>query len=98
MITFRDLERKVNEFLDSKPARIEGTYNSDHSRYSFYFHVDRQPLPYLSLITGDCLNNLNASIDHLIYELTLKHVGHLSKTGFPICDTLNDFKAEQGLS
>jgi hypothetical protein len=66
----RVLESKEREFLKSAPARIEGQYNDDHSEYGFRFYVDQQPPASFSLIIGDFLTNLLASLDHLVYELS----------------------------
>jgi hypothetical protein len=90
----QDLVGKEREFFNRTPApaRIEGQYNDDHSTYSFRFRVDQQPPASFSLIIGDFLTNLMASLDHWVYELSSVKS---EKIGFPICLTPEDFTAEE---
>jgi len=91
-----DLKRRADAFFKTNPARIEGQYNADRSEFSFYFRVDHEPPEYMSLIIGDVLTNLAASLDHVIYEIAAKTTSRPEKTGFPIWIDAKVFKSDAG--
>ena len=47
----------------------------------------------LALIAGDCLNNLRATLDHLVWQLVLREDHEPQQTNcFPICETAQQFR------
>jgi hypothetical protein len=75
-------------------------FNADTGEHVIY--VSRMPdyssaFTQASLILGDAVHNLRATLDHLIYALadwnTAGSIQHPYRTQFPICDTPSDFNA-----
>jgi hypothetical protein len=66
--------------MQRHPYSILQQPNSDNTRYSLILRVN-EPAPFQrwSLMIGDCLNNLRASLDHLIYTVA----AHESSPEFP---------------
>ena len=89
------LRDKEREFFnrDPAPAQLEGSYNEDHSIYSFRLRLIEPPYASYSLIIGDYLTNLMASLDHLVYELSSVKS---EKPGFPICLNEQQWDSEVG--
>jgi hypothetical protein len=78
---------------ESKSVRVK--FRCEEGWYVVY--IDPLPLPpvRLALIAGDCLQNLRAALDHLIWQLVLREDQKPSYTHhFPACETWDQFCAE----
>jgi hypothetical protein len=94
-----DLERELRAFLDAKPYGV-GAKREPQTRKLIYYVTSVNPVPeYLSLITGDIIQNLISALDHLAYQLVFKDTGghppKPSKIYFPIADTITIYEAEK---
>ena len=92
-----DLNAAVRSFLDSKPYKVATKRNPD-TRQLIYYVASAEPIPTsFATITGDVLNNLRSSLDHLAQQLYLVGTesanGYRDKTSFPIAETAKKFKA-----
>ena len=102
-----EVERIVGRFLDMQPYRLiceydpKPPYQVDQKViFSVRFHAPA-PIPEsLARVVGDCLTNLRASLDHLVYAMALKYTGEqlLEQTflQFAIKNTPDDFKSWRG--
>lgn len=59
----------VGTFLDEKPYRVTAQFDDD-GWHRGRFHVVKEPPEALSLMLGDFIQNLRASLDHSIYALS----------------------------
>lgn len=93
--TFRH-ESKL--WMDGNPYGISTKTNSDCTRHSLIAHLVGPDAPFeqWTLIVSDCLQNLRAYLDHLLYAVAIhesrkdpppKH----DKIMFPICDSPDRF-------
>lgn len=69
--------------------------NSDRTEYRYRAKLKSLPSPRLSLILGDCLHNLRASLDHLVYQLNGRPAPSRKtrRIAFPIFDSPTDYRS-----
>jgi len=84
----------IHEFGRTEATNmVRITYGHDEAWHIVYL----SPIPSLplvaALIAGDCLNNVRAALDHLIWQLILRE-GHEPEqiNSFPICETVKHFR------
>jgi hypothetical protein len=90
------LRQEETDYIRSNPARI--LTEPDHARgiISLRFVVDRHPPETWGPLIGDILFNLRSSLDHLVYQMTVRHSGvPLPHTSFPIYEVANDYHASR---
>lgn len=83
------LHAAIRQFNDSepKPYRLVPEVDQASSRYLLRIRIERDPPPQWSLIAGDFIQNLRASLDYLVWQLVLDN-DHRPGRGnaFPIFD------------
>src|ERR1035441_1879210 len=90
--------RESKLWMDGNPYGVSTKTNSDCTRHSLIAHLVGPDAPFeqWTLIVSDCLQNLRASLDHLLYAIAIhesskdpppKH----DKIMFPICDLPDNF-------
>ena len=69
------LYAEILEFLrtDPQPYAIQPEHNREGSEYVFHFKVNREPPTEWSVAVGDVTYNLRSALDHLAWQLALKH-------------------------
>ena len=91
-----DLNAAVRCFLDSNPYKIV-TKRDPQTRKLIYYLASAETAPSdFSTISGDVLNNLRSTLDHLAQQLYLVGTGGTSyrdKTSFLIAPSPKEFKA-----
>jgi hypothetical protein len=92
-----DLDRQVKDFIASEPYEMYATSPDPITQATeFRVRVHRQPPPALGLLAGDCLINLRAALDHVVYAAATAHVGGAPAKPralqFPICLDANSFR------
>jgi len=84
---FADIERAIQGFVDYEPDRIPGEFDSNLPGYVFYEQRDSAALDWLGPIIGDCVHNLRAALDYLVWGLTpvsIQQSKLATKVEFPI--------------
>ena len=91
-----DLEAELCRFFDSKPYKV-ATKRDPQTRRLIYYLDSVAGIPFsFGAITGDILNNLRSSLDHLAQQLYLVGTGKSEfrdQTSFPISRSAKDFKS-----
>jgi hypothetical protein len=101
---FEEIRFTVDRFLKMKPYRLVRDYRPQPpfnvgSEIECVIRVNAPVEPPASLpaLIGDCLTNLRASLDHLVYDIADKHTGgnlaSIEKIQFPIYRDLARFKS-----
>jgi hypothetical protein len=88
-----DLERELRSFLDTKPYEV-GTKRDPQTRKLIYYLTGVKDTPSrVASITGDALQNLRSSLDHLAWQLVLANsCSPGNGTGFPIAESAMKYK------
>src|SRR5688572_27123835 len=88
------LASSFDAFIKSDPYRLTHDYVDGNSALVIHVKVvGRQP-SFWPELAGDCIHNIRASLDHLIWSLTERVTPspkHPKTTAFPICDTAGEF-------
>jgi hypothetical protein len=90
----RELDAEIRSFLAAKPYRI-GTKRNPQTRQLIYYIASVRETPAtMAAITGDVLQNLRSSLDHLAYQLILVGSGTTpsARIYFPIADDATKYK------
>jgi hypothetical protein len=87
------IESEVRTFIESKPYEIRHEVNTDTNEKMVVFHPTQSIPSTLPYILGDLVHNLRSSLDHAVYELTLRHYGAPVKgSEFPVFDDRGNFR------
>jgi hypothetical protein len=89
------LDSEFRAFSLQEPKPIIVKFRHEEGWYVAY--LDPLPLPplRLALIAGDCLNNIRAALDHLVWQLVLREDKEPSYTHcFPLCEIRQKFLDE----
>ncbi|MDQ3023917.1 MAG: hypothetical protein M3R04_05985 [bacterium] len=90
----QELEAEINAFLAVNPYRLVPQHDPVTGDFTHHvFEVDPAPSS-IAIIFGDILNNLRATLDHLIYELVTANAGNPGdkwRGGFPIAESEKGF-------
>jgi hypothetical protein len=84
------LKAEVRAWADERPYRTWSDFDVNDLYKLTWLEVLHPPSAELSLIVGDCIHNLRAALDNLIYELAVAHHGGRvpsnveGKSAFPI--------------
>lgn len=80
-----DLDAQITAFLRSNPYRVVEDRHGEPGQYVIRVKVTQWPPHHWSTLIGDVLGNLRASLDHLVYDMTIAWSGEaLQGTAFPI--------------
>jgi hypothetical protein len=78
-------------YLNSNFCHLD--FHDDGEFRNAFLVVSEPPPMHLSVILGDCLHNIRASLDYLAWELVIANNSTPStKTAFPIFDTERKYK------
>src|SRR5438128_2342233 len=67
------LTKEMRVFLDSDPYEFERRLDYENSRYLFYVKRVETPKLQWGAVIGDFIHNLRSALDHLTWQLALKH-------------------------
>src|SRR5713226_9201785 len=88
------LERDVASFLKAEPGKVVSDFDVFSRRITMTFRVERQPPEEWGPLIGDFLFNLRSSLDHIVYQMTVRQGGHeLRMTAFPIYEGADAYAA-----
>jgi hypothetical protein len=91
------LHREITDFFGREPYSISYERKPDAGEHIYRVHVSETPPLALSVIIGDCLQNMRSALDHLVWQLALrsgKRTTPSRLTAFPVCDTRETFRAK----
>ncbi len=94
---FEALREELASWASRDPMTWEHKVNADSTRYSLILRENESPaVTRWSLIAADCLSNLRAALDHLVYALAVHESPALSPKeegalAFPITDSRDRF-------
>jgi len=84
---------ETRRYLDGNPGEIVPNPDGDPDRPTFIYREKVPVPPKISLMIGDCLQNLRSTFDYLIWELVLAANNvPTKKNAFPVCLTPSAFK------
>ncbi len=93
-----DLEKALKSFFDSHPYQIDTKIDAQTKRLVYYVTKADEVPEEIALITGDIIQNLRSSLDHLAYKLFTVGPNH-GMSGrhiyFPIADDFNQYENEK---
>jgi hypothetical protein len=99
----QSLTTEMRAFLKAEPYGFLTRLDYENSRYLFYVErVEEPPLQWSAMI-GDFIHNLRSALDHLTWQLALKHYGGTippkvwPEISYPIADDLDGFKKRSAL-
>src|SRR5947209_5131002 len=84
------LKAQEAEFLSREPYSTTTHYDPKRKRYRLIVHVHADPDPDLGLIAAECIHNLRAGLDNLMWSIVPKNVRN-RRLQFPIHDDPIDF-------
>lgn len=88
-----ELQKEIKSFFDSQPYKID-TKSDPQSKRLIYYLVKADVVPEkIALITGDVMQNLRSSLDHLAYMLFTVGPGNGTQGHhiyFPIAESYSD--------
>ncbi|HLJ14758.1 MAG TPA: hypothetical protein VKV15_09700 [Bryobacteraceae bacterium] len=91
----KSLVEEIERYFDGKPCDLMPENDSEgHLRYRVRY--DNPIPPSIPLMIGDCVQNLRAALDYLVWELVLVNRARpSSKNQFPICDDKKGFAKQK---
>jgi hypothetical protein len=103
----QQIDNRIRWFLDMKPYRFVREYKPepDHPNpdrfYQLVMHAPVAPPHELPALIGDCLMNFRSALDHLIYDVALKHtkrteIADEKRLQFAIYDNAGQFTSWEG--
>jgi hypothetical protein len=92
------LDREIKAYLGPPvPYAITDRIDRDGAEHVLWINVINPPPADLSLIVGDCVQNLRSSLEYFMHQLTLRTGGTPDRrTQFPIFATPGQFKQKGG--
>lgn len=82
------LLQTTSAFLDTNPYRVRSQVNPERTQYVFRVEVAADPPDVLTVILGDALQNLRATLEHIVWHLCSRRD---NSTGFPIISKRSDW-------
>jgi len=94
----KDLDHVVDAYLGPPaPYLITDKIDANAAEHVLWIKVVKPPPTELSLITGDCVQNIRSSLEYFMQQLTVRTGGVPDrKTQFPIFATASEFKTKGG--
>ncbi len=93
-----ELQKEIKSFFDSQPYKI-GTKSDPQSKRLIYYLVKADVVPEkIALITGDVIQNLRSSLDHLAYMLFTVGPGNGTQGHhiyFPIAEDFDQYESNK---
>jgi hypothetical protein len=78
-----DLSRRVDAFLAEKPFKLTVRHRRKASKMEFFVKTEKPIPPEFSLIIGDAVHNLRASLDLILYAFAYERAPSPDKLQFP---------------
>jgi hypothetical protein len=70
------LEKRVQRFVDSEPYAIYSEKDPPAREHIVFLKVLKPPrLEDWAIVAGDVLHNLRSALDHIVWELAIRHLG-----------------------
>ena len=95
----KELQKELSSFFASQPYRV-GTKSDSKSKRLIYYVTKADKVPEeIALITGDVIQNLRSSLDHLTYKLFTVGPGNGTDGHhiyFPIADNFAQYERDKG--
>ena len=91
------IKNEILAWTERSPYSLTNEVNADSNRYSIFVHINEPPpLQRWSLMVADCISNLRAALDHLVYSIAVKEATPNTPVGedkllFPITDSRMKF-------
>jgi hypothetical protein len=79
---FDSIKEAIKGFIGPQPDLIPGDFDVDVGQYLFRAQRDGHSPTWISPLIGDCLHNLRAALDYVVWELARPH--GTNRTQFPI--------------
>src|ERR1700689_4629328 len=73
------LEVEIDRWLGTHPQSETNEFNPETGEHVVFAEPTGEPPPDISLIAGDCLFDLRASLDHVVYALSAEYFKQLGK-------------------
>lgn len=85
------IEKSIGDFIDSDPCSIITDGHPERGVYDARLvYPKKLPFRSISLMIGDCVHNMRASLDYIAWELAGYDIKDAT-TMFPICGTADEF-------
>lgn len=84
---FEAVHAAVKAITETEPDMLPGEFDPDASEYLFRAQRDSREADWLSPVIGDCVHNLRAALDYLVWAMTspaIRNSKHANKVEFPI--------------
>lgn len=88
----RELSNELVDYLKTKPFRVVVEKDPDSSNHLWTLRVKNEVPCHLSVIIGDAIHNLRASLDLLASDLVLMAGGNTNNVYFPFGDDADGFE------
>ncbi|MEX2246240.1 MAG: hypothetical protein WEC75_06095 [Dehalococcoidia bacterium] len=95
---FESLNLESESFLRKHPCTLWREDNAEEGSVVFYVKVFDEPPLRLSLLIADCVNNLRAALDNLMWQLACRYGSGSpsTRTQYPICNDVAAWERIQG--
>lgn len=89
---FREARKLLDDYLKSKPYSIRRDEDAA-TGLTFWLTLKAEPPEDIALAIGDCVHNLRAALDHIVYELSCHYQkkDRVSDTAFPVYADAKDW-------
>jgi len=89
-----DLESALDSFYETNPYRIAFKDDPDKRERTYYVFSIQDVPGDIKCRTGDILQNLRSTLDHLAYQLAVTAGNnHPRRTSFPICSSAREYQS-----
>jgi hypothetical protein len=98
---FNTIKAELIEWKERNPYIVSKQCDAQGSRHSLIVEITYPPpLEHWSLIAGDCIHNLRATLDNLVYAIAVKESGtdlppNFNILQFPITGTPKEYAGQQ---
>lgn len=93
-----ELQKEIKSFFDSQPYKIDTKSDSQSKRLIYYLIKADEVPEKIALITGDIIQNLRSSLDHLAYKLFTTGPGNGTDGQhiyFPIANDFDQYEKDK---
>jgi len=92
---FAELQTEVHRYFETNPGKVVREVGGNPDEYVGNFQPDGPVPGRVSIIMGDCIQNLRSSLDYLVWELVLAAKNTPERLNmFPICSTQEFFEQQ----
>ena len=89
---FREARKLLHDYLKGEPYTMRRDEDTA-TGLTFWFTLKAEPPEDIALAIGDCVHNLRAALDHIVYELSCHYQkkAHVRETAFPVYASAKDW-------